>query len=243
MHSSPIATLCQKRRCHFSSSWLMCQRSWKGLCLKGLSGWDGGCSYYYHHCSYNFLFPWIISSSSLLIFYVPTHSLTQHMTAHCAGVGSGSWQWGKWDSDLQYQSRKPLLHHQQQHREDPHQWRNPGQRKLQPQGRSTHEDYYHLSCWPWVMRVCLVWCQFTQVFIFHCVNLSDSWTPEASVSKLQKDLYDHQWEAVSDWTELFQPRSSSFILTMKLFTVANKLLWLWFVQCMTCLKMSLWRPL
>lgn len=71
----------------------------------------------------------------------------------CPGVGSGPWQLGKWYSGVQYQSRKPLLHHKQQYWEDPHQWYNSGQGKLQPQGRSAHEDYYHLSCRPWVVCV------------------------------------------------------------------------------------------
>lgn len=94
------------------------------------------------------------------------------MSLCSAGFGSGPWQWGKWDSGVQHQSRKPLLHYQQQYREDSHQRGNPGQGKLQPQGHSTDENNRHLSCWPWVC-VCVCMC--------HCIK-STRHSPKALIS-------------------------------------------------------------
>lgn len=63
----------------------------------------------------------------------------------CAGLGGGHGQRGKRDSDVRHQPGEPLLHHQQQHGENPHQWGHPGQGERQPKARGPHEDHRRLG--------------------------------------------------------------------------------------------------
>lgn len=67
-----------------------------------------------------------------------------------AGLSGGRRQRGKRDGDVRHQPGKPLLHHQQQHGENPHEWRHPGQGERQRKARSPHEDHHRLSRGPWV---------------------------------------------------------------------------------------------